>query len=207
MAGAGRGRARAWPTPAEGGRGGGRGARPRRPWWRRARVVVPLAVVVLLVLGQGGRQTPGPAAVPPTVPAAPAATPEPGVGAPVRDGTLEFTVTGFACGQERIGVPPFDRAAQGVYCLVDVEVANVGDAARRVPANQLLFDAEDREYELDGAVPWLLRDGGLWDPVNPGNRVRGTLAFDVPPGLVPVRVELHGGWFTGGAAVRLDAPG
>jgi len=168
---------------------------------------VPLVVVLLLVLAQGGRPASAPPTAPATSPAAPPATAEPGVGASVRDGPLEFTVTGFACGQERIGVPPFERAAQGVYCLVDVEVANLGNAARRVPTNQLLFDAQDREYELDGAVPWLLRDGGLWDPVNLGNRVRGTLAFDVPPGLVPARVELHGGWFSAGAAVRLDPPG
>ena len=63
--------------------------RPRRRWWRRKRLLIPLALLVLLAFLP--ERDPAPAA------------PEPGLGEPVRDGQLEFVVRDVRCGVRAAG--------------------------------------------------------------------------------------------------------
>jgi hypothetical protein len=47
--------------------------------------------------------------------------------------------------------------------------------------------------------------GRLWSThLNPGQRLAGTLVYDVPDPVALVRVELHDAPFSGGASVVLD---
>jgi Domain of unknown function (DUF4352) len=51
-----------------------------------------------------------------------------------------------------------------------------------------------------------VRHGGgrlLSTHLNPGQRLEGTLAYDIPRSVTPSRVELHDGLFSGGATVEV----
>jgi hypothetical protein len=145
-------------------------------------------------------------------PAAPAPTPAPAAPAPVadldrplRDGSLEFVVSGLSCEREAIGEGAFARAAQGRFCTLTLRVTNVGDAAATLHAgNQVLLDGAGREYRADGGAPWLVPgELGWWTDINPGNAVNGTLTYDVPDGVQPVQVRLHDSPFSGGVVATL----
>ena len=56
---------------------------------------------------------------------------------------------------------------------------------------------------------WLIVMQGHWsdsvsfNDINPGNTVRGELAFDMPAGHKAVKAELHDSAFSGGVTVNL----
>jgi len=63
---------------------------------------------------------------------------ETGLNQPARDGKFEFTVSKVDCGATRVGSDLLDEKAQGVFCLVDVTVKNIGDEAQ-------LFDGSSQK--------------------------------------------------------------
>ncbi len=154
--------------------------------------------------------TPAPAipAPPPTTP--PLTIPAPGasgVGTPVADGEFTFTVTGI----QRLGTTVrngvFTETAQGEFVLVTVTVTNTGDEARDLVAGyQKLYDDAGRLYEVTDA--WLAlpnADRSVFENINPGNTVTDApLLFDVPPGTVIDRIELHDIFYSAGVSVLLD---
>ena len=69
---------------------------------------------------------------------------------------------------------------------------------------QHLFDRAGRRHDPDLAAT--ARHGGgrlLSTHLNPGQRLAGTLLYDVPGRVEPARVELHDAPFSGGASVML----
>jgi len=54
------------------------------------------------------------------------------------------------------------------------------------------------DMDINGAS-----DSVLFNDINPGNTVRGELAFDMPAGLKAVKAELHDSAFSGGVTVNL----
>jgi Protein kinase domain/Domain of unknown function (DUF4352) len=189
----------AGPPPAA-----GRPRRRRRRWGRR--LLGGVAVVVLLLAvanGLGDRERPagrdrpaGRAGRSPTTP---------GLGQPARDGQFEFVVRSVRCGLRRVGPELARRTPQGRFCLVAVSVANVGTEARNFAADQQrLLGADGRRHSVDAAAT--AANGGLGllhVLVNPGNRVEGTLVYDVPPRMRPARMELHDSPFSRGVTVDL----
>jgi hypothetical protein len=117
--------------------------------------------------------------------------------APSADGALQFTVTRVTCGVPGLGL----RRAQGRYCLVDVTVRNVGSAAAIFDGSaQKAYDERGSEFAHDSsAAPYA-------DPVNPGNRLHGRLAFDVPAGTRLAAVVLHTAASSAGVRVPLGLP-
>jgi hypothetical protein len=152
------------------------------------------ALVVLLAvagnLGDRGDDDPGPA----------------GLGDPVRDGQFEFVVRSVDCGARSVGEGFGHRTALGQFCLVGFRVENTGTEGRTFGGGQqYLFDRDGQRHDPDLAAT--AGNGGdrLWAThLNPGQRLAGTLVYDVPEGAVPDRVELHDGLFSGGASVALD---
>jgi len=129
-----------------------------------------------------------------------------GLGQPARDGKFEFTVTKVQCGVAQVGSDLFSRKAQGQYCLVSVTVANIGGEPRTLAAaNQHAYNAAGATYDADSAASIYLDDAGrvLYEPINPGNKVNGTLVFDIPKDGKLVRLELHDSPLSGGVAVSL----
>lgn len=138
--------------------------------------------------------------------AAPAAEPEaPGIGAPVRDGKFEFTVTGVEAGVAEIGDEYFGEQAQGQFVLVHLTVSNIGDEAQTLFGdNQTLVDDQGRQHSANTMASIYLDDNDTFvNEINPGNTVEGTIVFDIPADAVPVSIELHDSAFSGGVSVNL----
>jgi hypothetical protein len=151
-------------------------------------VVVLLLLAVAGSLGDRNSGDPGPA----------------GVGDPVRDGQFEFVVRAVDCGARSVGKGFGERTALGRFCLVRLRVQNTGSEGRTFGGGQqFLFDRDGNRHDPDLAAT--LGAGGAWSThLNPGQRLAGTLVYDVPESAVPARVELHDAAFSGGASVALD---
>jgi len=193
--------------------------RPARRWYRRKRFVIPLVVLALLVVaslgdnrGRGTAHSPttlrlatqAPSGSTPQAPTSSAARARRNL--PVRDGQFEFQLAGRPrCGLTAVGTGYLRRQAQGRFCLVPLAVRNVGREQRTFTGSaQHLYDAAGRKHDIDPAAVVLVKSTAmLGSPINPGNGVRGTLVYDLPPGVRPVRLELHDSPFSRGVTLRL----
>jgi hypothetical protein len=128
-----------------------------------------------------------------------------GVGDPVRDGQFQFVVRSVDCGARSVGRGFRRRQALGQFCLVALQVENTGAEGRTFGGGQqYLFDRSGKRHDPDLAAT--AGDGGgrlVSTHLNPGQRLAGTLVYDVPERVGPARVELHDGPFSGGASVTL----
>lgn len=130
-----------------------------------------------------------------------------GIGDTVRSADLEFTVTAVEPGLPSMGEGFLRAEAQGEFVVVRVGVRNVGgESAMLSDSNQILIDAEGREFEAStGAAVMSLPDSEAFlNRINPGNAVDGALLFDVPAGLRPAAIELRGSLFSQPATVALS---
>jgi hypothetical protein len=167
-------------------------APPRRR--RRGRWLVGAVALLALLglasnLGDRSREDPGPA----------------GLGDPVRDGQFEFVVRSVDCGTRSVGEGFGERTALGQFCLVSFRVRNTGTEGRTFGGGQqYLFDRDGNRHDPDLAATVGNGGGRLWSTrLNPGQRLAGTLVYDVPERVVPARIELHDAPFSGGASVAL----
>jgi hypothetical protein len=127
------------------------------------------------------------------------------VAAPVRDGTLEFTVSGSRV-TSAIGNEFVSQRAQGQYVLVSLTVKNVGNESQLFMASvQKLFDTAGQQYEADsGASVYLGEEGENYvEEIAPGKSLKTVAVFDIPVGVAIDRVELHESSSTRGADVSL----
>jgi len=164
----------------------------RRRWGRRLLVAAGLLVLLALAsnLGEADRRgDAGPA----------------GLGDPVRDGQFEFVVGSVDCGARSVGDGFGRKQALEQFCLLEVEVENTGTEGRTFGGgHQYLFDGDGKRHDPD--LDATVRHGGgrlLSTHLNPGQRLQGTLVYDVPDPIDLARVELHDGPFSGGATVEL----
>jgi hypothetical protein len=126
--------------------------------------------------------------------------------APVVDGKFEFTVTGMDCGVKSVG-GEFGQKAQGEFCLIGVNIKNVGQTAELFnDASQQATDAKGAVYSVDsGAAVYANEDSSTFlEQINPGNTVKGKLVFDVPEGTKLTSVVLHESMFTKGVRIPLS---
>jgi eukaryotic-like serine/threonine-protein kinase len=166
--------------------------RRRRRWGRRLGVaaVVVLVLLVANALGDAGRRDQaGPA----------------GVGEPVRDGQFEFVVRSVRCGVGSVGEGLGRKQPLEQFCLVALSVENTGGEGRAFGGgHQYLFDRAGKRHDPD--LDATVRHGGgrlLSTHLNPGQRLDGTLVYDVPDPIELARVELHDSPFSGGVGVEL----
>ena len=129
-----------------------------------------------------------------------------GLNQAVQDGKFEFTVTGVDCSKNTLGADPVSTQAAGVFCLVNVSVANIGNEAQTLDStSQYGYDAAGKKYSTDTEAAFYLQDAGdtLFEQLNPGTSVDGVLVFDVPAGTQLTTLELHDSMFSGGVTVNL----
>ena len=127
------------------------------------------------------------------------------IGDEVVDGDLLFRVTELECGDKTLGSGSFASEAQGQYCLLEVEVENIGDEPANLTASeQYLHDSSGRKFEADVTAGSYMADDRLdlfYESINPGNKVTGTIVFDVPADADIEKVELHSTYLSRGAEV------
>ena len=109
------------------------------------------------------------------------------------------------CGARLVGEGVGRKPALGQFCLVGLRVENTGGEGRTFGGGQqYLFDDVGKRHDPD--LDATFRDGDrqlLSTHLNPGQRLEGTLIYDVPDPVRLARVELHDGPFSGGVSVEL----
>jgi uncharacterized protein DUF4352 len=128
------------------------------------------------------------------------------IGEPARDAKFEFTVKEIKCGVPSVGSELLGEKAQGQFCLVTVNVKNIGEKPQTLfDSNQKAFSASGTEYAVDSAAGlYANKDQGVWvNEINPGNQVTGVFVFDVPKDAQLAKLELHDSAFSGGITVQL----
>jgi len=189
------------------------GARPLKPLF--AVLYAAAAVVLLFLVGVAAQRyaskEPAAASVA-SAPAkakgkaAPASKAPPGVGAAVRDGKFEFVVSRVDCSRTSLGVEHLKRTAKGKYCLVSLSVRNIADGSQYFLGHaQKALDAGGTAYGNDEiAGIYANRDTQTFlQKLDPGERVSGTLVFDVPKTVKLTALELHDSLLSGGVRVAL----
>ncbi len=128
-----------------------------------------------------------------------------GIGTPVKDGKFQFTVKSVKCGTKRIGDRYLGTTAQGQFCLVSLQVRNIGNEAQTLDgSSQVAYDAKGHKFAADTAAAIYLSNAQTFlNDINPGNAVSGTVVYDVPKGTKLTSVELHDSAFSGGVKVAL----
>jgi hypothetical protein len=166
--------------------------RRRRRWGRRLLVAAGVLVVLATLSTLQDRERR-------------AASGSPGVGDPVRDGQFEFVVRSVRCGVGSVGEGLARKRALEQFCLVALEVENTGREGRTFAGgHQYLFDRAGKRHDPD--LDATVRHGGgrlLATHLNPGQRLAGTLVYDVPDPVQLDRVELHDAALSGGVGVAL----
>jgi hypothetical protein len=129
-----------------------------------------------------------------------------GLGDPVRDGQFEFVVDSVECGARSVDQGLGRKDAVDQFCLVALRVENTGREGRTFAGGQqYLFDEAGNRHDPDLDATVRHRDGRLLSThLNPGQRLAGTLVYEVPDPEALDRVELHDAPFSGGASVVLD---
>lgn len=127
----------------------------------------------------------------------------PGLNDKVRDGKFEFVVKGIQCGQTKVGNEYLNEKAQGEFCFVKMSVKNIGDEAQMFNGSaQYAYDAKGHKFENDTKAEIMLEENSTFlEDINPGNKVTGTVIFDVPKKTKITKLELHDSMFSGGVEV------
>ncbi|GIL31721.1 Mpr protein [Actinocatenispora comari] len=126
------------------------------------------------------------------------------LGTPVRDGNFEFVVQKVKCGVPHIGSADFGKSAQGQFCLVTMTVQNIKSEPQTFDSsNQYAYDKQGSKLDADSDADMYLNqvDSTFLNDINPGNKVTGTIAFDIPQKSSISTFELHDSAFSGGVAV------
>lgn len=179
-----------------------------RPWFRKKRLVLPLALLLVLLIGLaasgglGETSDPAKSTAQPTFSGAVVA----GIGTMLRDGTLEFVVTGVERpGKSLAGKAGKTLTAQGEFVIVRVNVTNVGTTTR--PPNcscQFLFNDQGQKFPTSSAILSTKEALKFVQRITPGDTVNGVLMlFDVPTGTTAVDIELHATPTSHGVKVKL----
>jgi hypothetical protein len=187
--------------------------RKKRHWVRNtflgfAGFIVLIIIAIAANGGSNGTPAAGGGAAPAN--AAPAAPQVAKIGAPVRDGKFQFTITSVSQA-ESVGdtANGLGDTAQGNYTILHVTVTNIGSQPQTLDdSSQYVYDASGRKYDASTSADIDLNsasgsDSVFFNDINPGNTVHGELAFDMPTGLKAVKAELHDSVFSGGVTVNL----
>lgn len=125
------------------------------------------------------------------------------IGTPVRDGKLEFRVTGV--NRSKLAGDPTNQfmqeTARGEFINVSLAVKNTGEEAQSFFASNQKLIVNGKQF--DAAT--ILGIPGDGDNINPGLGLETVVSFDVPPGSVPEAIELHDSAFSGGVMVNLTS--
>lgn len=129
------------------------------------------------------------------------------IGQPARDGKFEFTVKSAKCGVSKVGTSMVGAKAQGQFCLVTLNVKNIGKESQMFDgSSQKAYAANGTEYSADGSAALYANKNAetFLNDINPGNQVTGVVVFDIPKDVKLAKLELHDSPFSGGVTVSLS---
>ncbi|MFI7080627.1 DUF4352 domain-containing protein [Micromonospora sp. NPDC049903] len=129
------------------------------------------------------------------------------IGDAARDGKFEFTVESNKCGVKKVGSDLLGAKAQGQFCLVTVNVKNIGKESQMFDgSSQKAYAADGTEYSADGSAALYANKNAetFLNDINPGNQVTGVIVFDVPKDVELTKLSLHDSMFSGGVVVALS---
>lgn len=138
---------------------------------------------------------------------APAEAAEPGIGAVVKAGDLEFTITGVEEIGGQVGSEYLNQTAQGRFVGVGIKVTNVGSKATTFFSDYVqLVDSADRTFDSDStATIYAAPSADAWiSEINPGNSFEGKVVFDLPADATPAVAIVKDNAFLGGERIRLQ---
>lgn len=172
----------------------------RRPKWLG--LVIPLAMflgvayVAHMAFG-GGSSTPaaGPVSSPPRATVA-----DVPMGSPARDGGVEFVVKSVRRAPS-VTRDTYTVTAQGEFFIVDLSVTNVGDQTETYSSSDQMLIVSGKQIG-DGVASQALNNNAI-SRINPGIGIDTAIAYDVPVGTQPDRIELHGDALSPGVYVDL----
>ena len=185
-------------------------AKAERPIWKKKRAIIPAALVLLLIVivastagddddpvvadGNGNGDDP-----------TEDVEEEVDTGEAAEDGDFRFTVNDFECGVESISGDMGDVEPTGQYCILNVNVENIGNSEQTLSASdQYLIDDQEREFSADGDFEvYMALDSPIFEGINPGNAIDAQMAFDVPEDAQIEYARLHDSAFSGGVLVDL----
>ena len=109
------------------------------------------------------------------------------------------------CGARSVGKGIGRKPALAQFCLVALRVENTGSEGRTFGGgSQYLYDAAGKRHDPDLDATVRHGDARMASThLNPGQRLEGTLVYDVPDRVDLAKVELHDGPFSGGVSVEL----
>jgi hypothetical protein len=166
-------------------------------------LIVLVIVIAAVTASHNTTTTTGTAASPAGTPAAPVVATA-GLGSVVRDGKFQFTITSVSHART-VGGSGLSKTAQGDYAILHVTVTNIGNVAQTLDdTSQYVYDAAGRKFSADSTADlYITGNDVFFNQINPGNTVRGEIAFDLPAGDSAVKAELHDSAFSNGVTVRL----
>src|SRR3954451_16169273 len=123
--------------------------------------IVALIVIIAVATSGGGDKSSSSSASGDSTASGDDSSQAAGLNQAVRDGKFEFTVNGVDCSQTTLGTDPITTTAQGVFCVVSLNVSNIGNEAQLFDASsQKAFDAQGREFSADSGAGIYLGDAG-----------------------------------------------
>ncbi|MEU5790380.1 DUF4352 domain-containing protein [Micromonospora purpureochromogenes] len=129
------------------------------------------------------------------------------IGQAARDGKFEFTVKSSKCGVAKVGTSMLGDKAQGQFCLVTINVKNIGKEPQTLDgSSQKAYAADGTEYSSDTEAGLYANkeQSTFFEEINPGNQVTGVFVFDIPKNVKLTKLELHDSMFSGGIEVALS---
>ena len=195
-------------------------AKASRPWYRKKRFLIPLALVALFVIiGVASDDTVDPteetgadagddaqAADEPAEPEEEAEPESARIGDPAADGAFTFTVNEIECDVDEVGGEFTREEPQGQFCLLSVRVENTGDQAGSLFAdNQFLLESDGTQHSASSMATIVNDPEGdaFFAEINPGNAVEGEIVFDVPKKAEIAAAQLHDSALSGGVRVEV----
>lgn len=128
------------------------------------------------------------------------------LGTPATNGDFEFTVTKSSCGKAKVGDQYLNKEAQGQFCEVAVTVKNVGKQPAYFSSGMAnLIDGTGTQFAVDDeAMIYAQKSNTIFEQINPGNKLTGTLVFDIPKETKPDHIQLKGSMFSSGVNIALN---
>lgn len=183
-----------------------------RPWFRKKRVMVPLALIMLvagLLVANGAAGTGGPdnATTSSQSIADGASTAAAHIGVKVRDGNSEFVVTGVQHpGKTMDGKAGKTLTATGEFVIVRVDITNLGSAPQAPDCScQVLITDKSWGFEPSPSTLSTKEALKFVQRIRPGETVKDVVVlFDLAPGTIPGSIELHDSSSSPGVMVNLS---